>query len=162
MFLSRLFNALNMSVQEQVVSEILELNEKTKVYGLALKPQDVELMLAARSQVLCGYSRVELGIEVTKELIELFSASAFIRQEDYLDTLNELHEIFYDLKNETEDQISDMKLIHKMKEVFEEDCGGSLDFLKSKLEEYAGSFRRELQQNDYLREGEDDDWYPKM
>ncbi|MBE9915452.1 hypothetical protein G8C92_15635 [Paenibacillus donghaensis] len=162
MFLSRLFGDLNASMQEQVVNELLELNEKTKAYGLVLTPQEVELMLAARGQVLHSYGRVELSIEVTKELIEVFSASAFIQQEDYSDTLNELHEIFYDLKNETEDSIGDWKLIHKMKEIFEEDCEGSLDLLRSRLEEYAGMFRRELQQNEYLREGEDDEWGPKM
>lgn len=89
---------------------------------MVLTPQDVEMMMAARSQVLYSYGRVELSIEVTKELIEIFSTSSFIQQENYADILNELHEIFYYLKNETEDRIGDMKLLHRMKEVFEEDC----------------------------------------
>lgn len=158
MSLSRIFNSLNMSIQEQVMTELLELNEKTKDYGLVLTPQDIELMMAARSQILYGYGRVELSIEVTKELIELFSESSFIEQESYANTLNELHEIFYYLKNETEDGISDRKLLHRMKEVFEEDCEGSLDLLKSRLEEYAEEFRRQLQKHESLRKGEDDDW----
>ncbi|QWU13252.1 hypothetical protein SAMN04487895_12213 [Paenibacillus sophorae] len=158
MYLPRLFNSLNVSMQEQCITELLELNEKTKEYGLILTPQDVELMMAARNQVLYSYGRVELSIEVTKALIEVFSASSFINQENYADTLNELHEIFYYLKNETEDKISDMKLLHRMKEVFEEDCEGSLDLLKSRLEEYAEEFRRDLQKNDSLFEGEDEYW----
>ncbi|MDU5144546.1 MAG: DUF6323 family protein [Paenibacillus dendritiformis] len=158
MDLSRLFNSLNTSAQEQVMTELLELNEKTKEYGLVLTPQEIERMMAARSQILHGYGRVELSIQVTKELIESFSDSSFIQQESYADTLNELHEIFYYLKNETEDRISDRKLLYRMKEMFEDDCEGSLDLLKSRLEEYAEAFRRELQKLEFLREGEDDDW----
>ncbi|NKI21197.1 hypothetical protein HFN20_08165 [Paenibacillus dendritiformis] len=158
MDLSRLFNSLNTSAQEQVMTELLELNEKTKEYGLVLTPKEIERMMAARSQILYGYGRVELSIQVTKELIESFSDSSFIQQESYADTLNELHEIFYYLKNETEDRISDRKLLYRMKEMFEDDCEGSLDLLKSRLEEYAEAFRRELQKLEFLREGEDDDW----
>ncbi|AIQ12478.1 DUF6323 family protein [Paenibacillus durus] len=158
MYLARIFNSLNMSMQEHYMNELLELNEKTKEYGLILTPRDVELMMAARNEVLHSYGRVELSIEVTKALIEVFSASSFIQQENYADTLNELHEIFYDLKNETEDRVSDMKLIHRMKEMFEEDCEGSLGLLKSRLEEWAEEFRRELQKNESLSllEGEED------
>lgn len=140
------------------MTELLELNEKTKEYGLVLTPKEIERMMAARSQILYGYGRVELSIQVTKELIESFSDSSFIQQESYADTLNELHEIFYYLKNETEDRISDRKLLYRMKEMFEDDCEGSLDLLKSRLEEYAEAFRRELQKLEFLREGEDDDW----
>jgi Family of unknown function (DUF6323) len=162
MYLSRIFNSLDMSMQDQYMTEILELNEKTKKYGLVLTSQDVELMMVARSQVLHSYGRVELSIEVTKELIEIFSTSSFIQQENYLDTLNELHEIFYYLKNETEDRIGDLKLLNKMKEVFEEDCEGSLNLLKSRLEEYGEEFRRKLLKNESLLEGGNEYWDLKI
>ncbi|PZD97418.1 hypothetical protein DNH61_03465 [Paenibacillus sambharensis] len=162
MYLSRIFNSLNQSVQEQYRTELLALNDKTRGYGLVLTPEDIKLMLLARNQILYSYGRVELSIEATKELIELFSTSAFIQQESYADTLNELHEIYYYLKNETEDRISDLKLLHRMKDLFEEECGGSLDLLKSKLEEFASEYRRELQQNELTREGADDEWNPNI
>ncbi|MNI61826.1 hypothetical protein D3C73_1171150 [compost metagenome] len=107
-------------------------------------------MMVARNQVLYSYGRVELSIEVTKELIEAFSSSSFIQQENYADTLNELHEIFYALKNDTEDRISDMKLLHRMKRMFEEDCEGSLDLLRGRMEEYAEGVRRGLQEKEFL------------
>ncbi|WP_367903361.1 DUF6323 family protein [Paenibacillus sp. PL2-23] len=159
--MSRIFNSLYVSMQEEHLTEILDLNEKTQEYGLVLTLKDVQCMIAARSQVLYGYGRVELGIEVTKEFIEEFSKSSFIQQENYVDALNELHEIFYYLKNETEDKIGDMKLVHKMKEVFENDCEGSLDLLKSRLEEYAEEFRRQLMKESFL-EGEDENWDLKI
>ncbi|MHA6529939.1 DUF6323 family protein [Paenibacillus sp. BAC0078] len=156
MYLPRLFSSLNVSMKEHYMTELLELNERTRAYGLTLTPQDIEVMMAARNEVLSSYGRVELGIEVTKGLIESFSESAFIQQENYADTLNELHEIFYVLKSETEDRISDTELLHRMKELFEEDCEGSLDLLKGKLEEEAEGFRRELLKNELDFEGEDD------
>ncbi|RXZ78624.1 hypothetical protein EBB07_26145 [Paenibacillaceae bacterium] len=158
MYLSRIFHALNLSMQGQYVTELLELNEKIKDYGLVLTVEDVQLMFAARSQVLRNYGRVELSIEVTKALIELFSTSAFIQQENYVHTLNELHEIFYYLKNETEDKISDIKLLHRMREVFEEDCEGALSLLQSRLEELAEVFRRQLLEKESLQEEDDEQW----
>lgn len=80
MFLSRIFNSLHVSMQEQYVSELLELNEKTKQYDLALTLQDVQLLMAARSQILYSYGRVELSIEVTKELNERRFASGFAHE----------------------------------------------------------------------------------
>ncbi|MEO3944876.1 DUF6323 family protein [Gorillibacterium sp. CAU 1737] len=153
-FLS-LFASLQGSVQQHDLMEVLELNEKTRLYGLVLTPNEVQQLLVARTQVLSSYGRVELSIEITKDLIELFSASPFLEQEDYLDTLNDLHEVFYCLKNETEDKISDRMLLQMMKERYEEDCGGSMDLLKSRLEEYAEQFRRDLPS---WEEGEEDEW----
>lgn len=155
MFLSRIFSSLNTSMQEQVVVQILELNEKTKEYGLVLSPEEVRQMILARNQVLHNYGRVELSIQVTKGLIEVFATSPYVHEDDYATLLNELHEIFYYIKNETEDKIGDWRMIEMMRELFDENCGGSLDLLSSKLEEYAEVFRREIQLNEAL-EGDDD------
>lgn len=146
MFLSRLFNSINISVEEKVVTELLEMNHKTKEFGLILTPDQVRTMVAVRNKVLHDYGRVELGIEVTKELIEVFSTSPYMNEENYSSALNELHEIFYYLKNETEDQIGDFRLIQIMKDSFDNECAGSLELLKSKLEGFAENFRRDAQQ----------------
>lgn len=155
--LSRFFTSLSLSTQEQHMIELLELNEKTKRFGLTLVPDDIKQLMAARNQVLRHYGRLELGIEVTKEIIEVFSESPYINQENYTSTLHELHEIFYDLKNETEDKIGDFKLIGIMKDCFDHECGGSLELLRSKLEEFAAEFRIEAMRNELLSEGDDDE-----
>lgn len=160
MQLSRLFHSLSASMQEQEMNELLEMNETTKTYGLTLAPEDVKSMLEARNRALSGYGRVELGIEAAKELIELFSSSSLIRQEEYAETLNELQEVYYWLKNETEDRIGDRKLLSLMKEMFEDECEGALELLRSRLEEFAERFRRELQAGESVFEGGDDDWTP--
>lgn len=155
--LSRFFTALSLSTQEQHMIELLELNEKTKRFGLTLVPDDIKQLMAARNQVLRHYGRLELGIKVTKEIIEVFSESPYINQENYTSTLHELHEIFYYLKNETEDKIGDFKLIGIMKDCFDHECGGSLELLRSKLEEFAAEFRIEAMRNELLSEGDDDE-----
>lgn len=107
-----------------------------------------------RNQALLSYGRVELGMEVTKKLVEVFCTSSYIHNENYASTLNELYEIFYYLKNETEDKFGDFKLIHIMKDYFDNNCGGSLELLKSKLEEFAANFRydEQLRESSYERD----------
>ena len=141
--------SLNSSMLKQYTNELLETNEKTKEYGLVLTPDEIKNMLAVRNQILHGYGRVELGIEVTKQLAEVFSASPYINNENYASTLNELHEIFYDLKNETEEKISDFKLIERMKDDYDNVCGGSVELLKSKLDDFAEHFRSDMQINEF-------------
>ncbi|WP_240511910.1 DUF6323 family protein [Paludifilum halophilum] len=137
------------------MAELLEMNHKTKEFGLTLTPDQVQNMVAVRNKVLHDYGRVELGIEVTKELMEVFCTSPYINADNYASTLNELHEIFYYLRNETQDQIGDFKLIQIMKDSFDNECAGSLDLLKSKLEGFAEDVRREALLRESLFEGDE-------
>ncbi|MCL6625090.1 DUF6323 family protein [Alicyclobacillus shizuokensis] len=156
MLLSRFLNSMSIATQMPYVTELLSLNERTMAYNLQLTPRDIQDLMTARTQVLYSYGRVELGIEATKELIEVFSTSPYICQENYLSTLNELHEIFYYLKNETEDKIGDFKLIAMMKEYFDDECAGSLKLLRNNLEEFAENFRIQTMRQEYLKEGDDE------
>ncbi len=139
------------------MNELLEMNQKTQAFGLTLTPAQIQQMITARNKVLRDYGRVELGFEVTKQLMELFCASPYINNENYATTLHELHEIFYYLRNETEDKIGDAKLIGLMKDYFDNECAGSLELLKSTLEEFAEQFRRRALHSESLF-GEDDEF----
>ncbi|GBF71868.1 hypothetical protein PA598K_00081 [Paenibacillus sp. 598K] len=161
MFWPRIFQSLNASVPELYAAELLGLNEQTRPYGVVLTEQEIAMIMVARDQVLQSYGRVELGIDVTKEMVEQFASSAYVEQESYAETLMALHEIFYNLKNETEDRISDYQLIHMMKRLYEEECAGSLDLLQSRLEAYAEQCRVEAMKNDSDLEGDDAAWQLK-
>ena len=141
MKLPRLLRSINASMQETFMIELLEVNQKTKEYGLSLTAGEINALMAFRNQVLHNYGRVELGIDVTKHLAEVFCTSAYIDNENYASVLHELHEIFYYVKNETEDGIGDFALIEIMKDYFDNACGGSLELLKSKLEAFAENYR---------------------
>ncbi len=145
MLLPAMLNSVTPMLMEKYTRELLELNHKTKGYGLVLTLEDAKCLIEVRNKALCNFGRIELGIEVTKGLIDVFSRSSYINEENYIATLNELQEIFYYLKNETEDKIGDSMLIVVMKDYFENICGGSLELLKSVLENYARDFRRDLQ-----------------
>ena len=53
-----------------------------------------------------------------------------IYQDNYLDTLEGLQEIFYLYKNESLDELTDDELLTYMKECFEGKCQGDLDYLE--------------------------------
>ncbi|MCY7769635.1 DUF6323 family protein [Bacillus haynesii] len=105
--------------------------------------------------MLHDHGRIELGIEVQKELIEMFAASPYMDEDIYVETLIELQEIFYYLRNETEDKIGDMKLIHQMMECFNGPSADSLEILRSKMEELAESFGRNTMRSESLYKGDE-------
>lgn len=142
MNLTRILNSTQLSPHSNTVKELLLLNEKIKDNGLALTVNDATALLTFRNKVLQDHARVELGIGVLKELIVVFSFSPYINQELFADTLNELQEIFYYIRNETEDKIGDSKLIQLMEDFYNGPCSGSMELLRSHCEEFAERFRQ--------------------
>ncbi|MCI9623790.1 MAG: hypothetical protein HFI23_10730 [Lachnospiraceae bacterium] len=116
--------------QKNQLAKVLETNEMTARYGLVLTQQDAELLAAERSHVLKRERRVEFGPGILPKVIEQFCDSDFIDQNNYVDTLLRLQEIFYLYKNEMQDEISDEELLHFMKEQFEGVCFGDLGYLE--------------------------------
>lgn len=155
MNLSRFLNSIQLSPQSKPMMELLELDEKTKEHGLILTPSDIKTLIVYRNKVLHDHGRIELGIEVLKELIEVFAASPYMDEDHDVEMLIELQEIFYYLRNETEDKIGDMKLIHQMMECFNGPSAGSLELLRSKMEELAESFRRNTMRSESLYKGDE-------
>ncbi|WP_425446511.1 DUF6323 family protein [Dethiothermospora halolimnae] len=141
------------AIKESYVTELLKSNKKIKKYGLTLTSKEVSKIVEVRNDILENYDRVELGIQVTKKLIEDFSSSSYVDENDYIFVLNELQEIFYYLKNETEDRIGDIQLIDIIRKCFENECGGSVELLKSKLQEFVKEFRRKIEIEENINEG---------
>lgn len=158
MNLSRFLNSIQLSPQSKTMVELLDLNEKIKEYSLVLTPKDVKTLITSRNKALHDFARIELGTEVLKELIEVFAASPYMHQDHYVKTLNDLQEIFYYLRNETEDKIGDVKLIHQMMEYFNGPCAGSIDLLRSKMEQLAENFRSNLICREPSFERDDKTW----
>lgn len=155
MFSPKKLFSLNASMLEKYTDEIAEVNQKAKKFGLMLSRDEIKNIVVSRNQVLQSYGRVELSVEVIKELAEVFCASPYIDNKNYVTALYELQEIFYYLKNETEDEISDSSLIGLMKDSFDGECNGSLELLKSKLDEFAAHFRSDPSFRDSFLEREE-------
>ena len=67
--------------------------------------------------------------DILKKLAEAFCDFPYIQPCDWADTLAQLTELFYALKNETRDQLGDDTLIAAMAARFNGGAGGSLDAL---------------------------------
>ncbi|MGL5437309.1 MAG: DUF6323 family protein [Lachnospiraceae bacterium] len=132
---SKWFMQMNTTLQKQAVQKT---NEYTQQFGLSLSEDDTQLLLSERKSTLTGQERVEFGEGVLPRLIYAFCDSAYIYQDNYVDAIGRLQQIFYFYKNETMDEVSDDELIAFMKEEFENGCQGSLDFLEETCLERMG------------------------
>lgn len=117
-------------LQQNQVGKIIEANRVTAQYGLSLTEEEAKLILRERTDSLREQKRVEFSDSITPRIIYEFCDSDFIDQNNYVETIIRLQEIFYLYKNEMLDEISDDELLHLMKEQFEEICFGDLDYLE--------------------------------
>lgn len=123
-------NWMELVMEKAQLSGILNTNQYTQKYGLALSRKDAQELMERRKQTLRETRRVEFGEGILPRIIYEFCDSDYISQSDYAKTLARLQEIFFHYKNEMMDEISDDELLHFMKEQFETICGGDLDYLE--------------------------------
>lgn len=121
-------------ISEEVrLQKLVETNEFTGRYGLTLSEQDAKLLLRGRQESLKAQRRVEFGEGILPKLIFCFCDSPYISQEDYAETLGRLQEIFYFYKNESLDMLTDEELLGCMREKFDGECRGELDYLEDTI-----------------------------
>lgn len=129
-------------IEKQAVAEIVRCNDTTFRYGLTLSRQEAMELVGTRTLSLKINGRIEFGGGVIEKIIKEFCDSSYIYKQNYVETLNELIDIFYYYKNETLDLISDDELIQFMKNAFEGKCQGSLELLSGReLDELAHNLR---------------------
>ncbi len=116
--------------KQNLSTQLLLTNQYTQQYGLVLTQEDTEPILEGRKNALQEQRRVEFGESILPRIIFEFCDSAYIRQDNYTQTLLRLQEIFFLYKNEMEDEITDDELLHFMKEQFETICYGDLEYLE--------------------------------
>jgi hypothetical protein len=115
---------------QQAFEEIQQINEETLEYGLKLSEKDIKIILETRKEALSSNGRVEFGGGIITKVISSFCDSPYILQHNYVETIDELIEIFYYYKNETMEEIGDDELIAFMKDYFDNKCQGDLDLLR--------------------------------
>ena len=135
-----ILKSLNSNLQITQENEILDLNEKSQIYGLTLNKEDVKEIINSRDNTLKNYGRIELDIGITKMIIENLYKSQYTDKDDYVYAINDLHEVFYYLKNETLDQISDIEVIEIIDDIYN-NCSGRIDIVQEKCEEFAKNYR---------------------
>lgn len=101
------------------------------------------MLMEARKNSLKEQERIEFGEGILTKLIYSFCDSPYIYQDNYVDTMESLQDIFYLYKNESLDELTDDELIDYMKDKFEGECQGSLEHLEDTcLEKFARSIRK--------------------
>lgn len=137
------------------IARVKAANDYTKRFGLALTDEEAALLVRERKDALKEQERVEFGEGILPKLIFAFCDSPYIYQDNYVDTLGRLQDMFYLYKNESLDEITDDELIEFMKNQFDGPCQGSLDHLEDTgLESFA---RRVRFGDDVYEEDEEDD-----
>ena len=128
-----------MENEQKQMQVIRETNAFAQQFGLSLTDIDVKELLSRRRECLMQQQRVEFGEGVLGKLIFAFCDSDFIDQDNYVETIARLQDIFYLYKNESMDELTDDELIERMREAFDGECQGSLAYLE---ETYLDRFAR--------------------
>ena len=124
------YNLLEIFSGQNQLQKVLDMNQKTQQFGLVLTEQDAKLLVEARGEELRRQQRVEFGESILSKLIFTFCDSEYIFQDNYVETIIRLQEIFYILKNETMDELTDDELLTFMRKQFENVCHGDLEYLE--------------------------------
>lgn len=130
--------------------EILQLNEISKPHGLILTEREAVELSETRQRAIAENDRIELGIGVLPDIVKMFSSSRYVTQDEYAYILNEVTELFYYIKTETKEALTDNELIKELFRRFELRCRGSIDLLGTEAERL---IRKLVAGKDYKR------WY---
>ncbi len=123
-------NWLELMNSQQLLKQVKKTNQYTEEFGLTLSEKDAELLLAEKNRILKSEQRIEFGSSILPQMIYIFCDSSFISQNNYVESLIRLQEIFYMYKNETHDELTDEELLNFMKEQFETVCYGDFAYLE--------------------------------
>lgn len=123
------FENFALTAPQSVSREILALNEYSREYGLVLSEEDATELSDTRNRALVDNERLEIGVGAVAEIIKRFSQSKYVNADNYPYVLNEVTEIFYYIKTETDDQIGDGDLVEELFRRFELSCRGSVELL---------------------------------
>ncbi len=118
-------------MEQQTADKILACNKEIGKYGLLLTEQQALALVQTRTNALKENRRIELNGGIVDKLILAFCNSPYIDKTNYEDTLHELINLFYELKNNTWNTISDDNIIEFMKKAYNNRCCGSLELLSS-------------------------------
>ena len=131
---------LKLSEQNQM-NIIRTTNEYTNQFGLCLTDDDIQDLLIRRRECLSEQQRVEFGTGILDKIIFAFCDSNYIYQDNYVESIDRLQNIFYLYKNESMDELTDEELITMMRNAFDDECQGSLEYLE---ETYLDQFARNI------------------
>ena len=109
-----------------VARELMLLKDKTAEHGIVLTEKDCIDIAECRYESLRENERIEVGLGATERIIEEFSESGYVSQNNFRETVEGLLECFYMIKSETDDRVSDDDVLEFLKYLFEYEAGGDV------------------------------------
>ncbi len=134
-FIQSILNGFGISVLQEK-NAVLETNIKAADCGLQLTEKEAEMLVITGKDAITEQDRVEFGKSATVKIIEKFMHSTFITQADYADTIAALIDVFYEVKEESMDLLTDEEVIEEMYDCFENESGGVIEVLQNRDMEY--------------------------
>ena len=101
--------------------------------GLPLTGGELAALAENHDRALQSAGRIAFEPGGLESLLTAFADSPWLPAEDLAETLAALTELFYHLKNRTEDLVGDEALLRRMREGFDS-CHGSVELLADLLE----------------------------
>ena len=126
------FSIIKLNENQKLINNLIDLNSKANKYDLMITESIAREIAVYRSTALIENERFEINSNAVSRLTSAFLESRYIEQKDFADTIGEIINIFYHIKNETDNEISDDDLISEMLKVFTETCFGSIEIMQSK------------------------------
>lgn len=118
MDLNRIITVSSTTLEKQ--NTLLEkCNTMSARYGLSISHAGLLRLDAGRREALARMGRVELSGGVLDAIVFGFCDSPYMENDTYEDTLAELQDMFYYLKNLTRDSLNDEEVIHGMRLIFD-------------------------------------------
>ncbi len=115
-----------------VEGEILALNSYSEKYGITLLPEEAREISEIRQKSLADNERIEFGLGAVGEIVRRFCRSHYVNRENYAYIIGEVTELFYYIKTDTDDKITDRELADMLYVAFEQRCRGSIEILESR------------------------------
>lgn len=122
----------NALIERKLVDNLLEINSTTQKHGLILTETIAKEIVAARQKALKENDRIDFSADTTTRLVKAFSQSYYIAQETFSEMIGEMIDLFYFLKNEINDVLSDDDMISEMLIVFNDYCAGEMELMQNK------------------------------
>ena len=104
-------------------------DELARRYGMQLTQLQFQRLTQARRQALQDTGRIDFGGGVLDQLVYAFCDSLFVESRSFASFLEQMQELFYIFKNETQDAVTDEELIQALAALFNGEAQGSLEYL---------------------------------
>jgi len=124
--------SVNALVEKKFINNLLEINSTTQKHGLVVTEIIAKEIAEAHNLALKENDRVDFSSDTVTRLVKAFSESYYITQETFSEIIGEIIDLFYFLKNEIDDVLSDDDMISEMLIVFNETCFGVIEVMQSK------------------------------